>query len=69
MDGYDAGEEQAGGGKSHDGGFGTEISHTGPDGHDLVQKLQRILGVARRLRFVSWTRFDQVDQMVYLMGF
>ena len=27
------------------------------------------LGACKAGRFVSWTRFDQADQMVYLMGF
>ena len=35
----------------------------------LGAEITKNLGSCNAGRFVSWTRFDQADQMVYLMGF
>jgi len=36
---------------------------------DISQDMTKNLGKYKASRFVAWTRFDQVDQMMYLMSF
>lgn len=36
---------------------------------ELQQKIEKELGTLQSARFVGWTRFDQADQVIYLLSF
>lgn len=36
---------------------------------ELQQKMEKELGTLQSARFVGWTRFDQADQIIYLLSF
>lgn len=36
---------------------------------EIRDRMTKELGTLKTSRFISWTRFDQADQFIYLMGF
>ena len=36
---------------------------------EIRDRMAKELGALKTTRFISWTRFDQADQFIYLMGF